>query len=113
MKLKLVITPEFAKAVKNLHKKYRLILKDLELFEQELASGEAKAVELGKNCYKARLQNSSIPTGKSGGFRVIYFYKKETTIYLLSMYSKTDIENIYEARLLEILKNNGLMKAKE
>lgn len=110
MKLKLVITPEFAKAVKTLHKKYRHILKDLGVLEQELANGEAKAVEFGKNCYKTRMQNSSIPTGKSGGFRVIYFYKKETTIYLLYIYSKTDIENMNEARLLDILKNNGLMR---
>ena len=109
MKLKLVITPEFGKAVNNLLKRYRLILKDLKLFEQDLSSGKVKAVELGKNCYKARLQNSSIPTGKSGGFRLIYFYKKKTTIYLLYMYSKTDLENIDETKLLEILKNNSLM----
>jgi hypothetical protein len=108
MKLKLIITPEFGKAVKNLLKRYRLILKDLAVFEQELLSGKVKAVELGKNCYKARLQNSSIPTGKSGGFRIIYFYKKETTAYLLSIYSKTDLENIEEPKLIDILKNNSL-----
>ena len=108
MNLKLVITPEFAKAVKNLIKRFRFILKDLETLERELSSGEVKAVELGRNCYKARLQNSSIPTGKSGGFRIIYFYKKETTIYLLYIYSKTDLDNIDETRLIEILKNNGL-----
>lgn len=108
MTLKLVITPEFAKAVKNLIKRFRFILKDLETLERELSSGEVKAVELGRNCYKARLQNSSIPTGKSGGFRIIYFYKKETTIYLLYIYSKTDLENIDETRLIEILKNHGL-----
>jgi hypothetical protein len=108
MNLKLVITPEFAKAVKNLFKRFRFILKDLATLERELSSGEVKAVELGKNCFKARLPNSSIPTGKSGGFRIIYFYKKETTIYLLYIYSKTDLDNIDEARLIEILKNNGL-----
>lgn len=109
MKLKLVITPEFARAVKNLQKRFRLLVKDLQVLEQELSTGETKAVEFAKNCYKARLQNSSIPTGKSGGFRVIYFYKKETTIYLLYIYSKTDLENINEARLFEILKENGLI----
>jgi len=108
MNLKLVITPEFAKAVKNLIKRFRFILKDLETLERELSGGEIKAVELGRNCFKARLQKSSIPTGKSGGFRILYFYKKETTIYLLYIYSKTDLDNIDEARLIEILKNNGL-----
>lgn len=109
MKLKLVITPEFGRAVKNLLKRYRLILKDLEVFEQELLNGKVKVVELGKNCYKARLQNSSIPAGKSGGFRVIYFYKQDTSVYLLYIYSKTELENIEEAKLIEILENNSLM----
>jgi len=108
MNLTQIITPEFARAVKSLLKKYRLILNDLKTLEQELSTGEAKTVELGRNCYKTRLQNSSIPVGKSGGFRIIYFYKKDDTIYLLDIYSKTEIENIRDARLLEILKSNGL-----
>ncbi len=109
MNLTLIITPEFARAVKNLSKKYKFIWKDLEALERELSSGEVQAVELGKNCYKTRLQNSSIPAGKSGGFRIIYFYKKDNKIYLLDIYSKTDMENISEARLIEILRSNGLV----
>ena len=108
MNLTLIITPEFARAVKSLLKKYRLILNDLKTLEQELSTGEAKIVELGRNCYKTRLQNSSIPVGKSGGFRIIYFYKKNDKIYLLDIYSKTETENIKDARLLEILKSNNL-----
>jgi len=108
MNLTLIITPEFARAVKSLLKKYRLILNDLKTLEQELSTGEAKVVELGKNCYKTRLQNSSIPVGKRGGFRIIYFYKKNDKIYLLDIYSKTEMENIRDARLIEILKNNHL-----
>jgi hypothetical protein len=108
MNLTLIITPEFARAVKSLLKKYRLILDDLKTLEQELSTGETKAVELGRNCFKTRLQNSSIPVGKSGGFRIIYFYKKDDKIYLLDIYSKTDMENIKDSRLLEILKNNHL-----
>ncbi len=108
MSLTLIITPEFARAVKNLVKRYRSILHDLKILEQELSTGEAKAVELGRNCYKTRIQNSSIPTGKSGGFRVIYFHKKDNVVYLLDIYSKTDMENIRDAKLIEILKNNEL-----
>lgn len=108
MNLTLIATPELARSVKNLLKKYRLIVNDLKALEQKLSTGEARAVELGRNCYKTRLQNSSIPAGKSGGFRIIYFYKKDDRIYLLDIYSKTDMENIRDARLLEILKNNGL-----
>ena len=108
MNLTLIITPEFARAVKNLLKKYRLLLHDLKTLEQELSTGEAKAVELGRNCYKTRLPNSSIPVGKRGGFRIIYFYKKDNKIYLLDIYAKTEMGNIKDAKLLEILKNNHL-----
>ena len=56
-----------------------------------------------------RVQNSSIPTGKSGGFRVIYYFLDENNkIYLIDIYSKTDIETISETKLIEILKDNGL-----
>lgn len=76
--------------------------------EALLSSGEDSSIDLGNDCYKMRLPNSSIPTGKSGGFRVIYYKKVEETIYLLTIYSKSDIENIEDEHLDKILKNNEL-----
>ena len=53
-----------------------------------------------------RLENSSSNSGKSGGFRVIYYYlDEEENIYLLKIYSKTEIENIKEEVLIKILKS--------
>ena len=53
-----------------------------------------------------RLENSSSNVGKSGGFRVIYYYlDEEENLYLLKIYSKTEIENIKEEVLLKILKS--------
>ena len=104
MNLKLIPTPEFTKSVKKLAKKYRLIARDLTYLEQELTAGRF-GIELGK----IRIPNASIPTGKRGGFRVIYFYRCENEkIYLLEIYAKTEIENIDDNRLIEILKNNDL-----
>ena len=108
MNLKLIPTPEFTKSVKKLAKKYRLIARDLTYLEQELTAGRF-GIELGHHCYKIRIPNASIPTGKSGGFRVIYFYRcGNEKIYLLEIYAKTEIENIDDNRLIEILKNNDL-----
>jgi len=60
---------------------------------------------LGNDCYKIRVANSSIPTGKSGGFRVITLVKIEKDkVILLTIYSKTQKENISEEELSEILK---------
>ena len=66
-------------------------------------------IELGNNCYKIRVSNSSIPTGKSGGFRVLYYYLDlDGYLYLMTMYSKRELENIGDEKIVEILKINGL-----
>ncbi|NPA59781.1 MAG: hypothetical protein GXO30_04875, partial [Epsilonproteobacteria bacterium] len=52
---------------------------------------------------------SSTPTGKSGGFRVVYYFIDENDkIFLMSIYSKTQKENLSENEMLELLKLNGL-----
>jgi mRNA-degrading endonuclease RelE of RelBE toxin-antitoxin system len=107
MSLKLIPTPEFAKNVKKLQKRFRLIYKDLENLQIELSNNPLSGINLGGNCYKLRLSNSSIPTGKSGGFRIIYFYLiSQDLIYLLAIFSKSDLENISEDKIVELLKNN-------
>lgn len=109
MNLQLIPTPEFVRSAKKLHKKYRLLSQDLILLEEELTTDPEAGVSLGNHCYKVRLPNSSVPVGKSGGFRVVYFYRDENgKIYLLEIYSKSDVPNISEERLSEILVKNGL-----
>ena len=57
-----------------------------------------------KDIFKIRIPNSSIPTGKSGGFRVITYYKKDDTLYLVTIYSKTEQDNILTDKLRQIVK---------
>ena len=106
---KIIPTPQFSKSVKSLFKKYKLIANDLKNLEKELTVNPKAGIELGNNCYKLRVQNSSVPTGKSGGFRVIYYLKVEDRIFLLEIYSKSDLENISDDKILNILKANGLI----
>jgi len=109
MNLKLIPTPEFSRSVKKLFKKYRQIPQDLKNLEYELINNPKSGIELGNNCFKLRIPNSSVPTGKRGGFRVFYYYKdKNNNIYLLTIYSKTDIENISDRKLADIIDKNGL-----
>lgn len=108
MKQNIIPTPNFQKSTKKLLKKYKLLLDDLESFGDKFDEYANSAVELGRGCYKVRLENSSIPTGKSGGFRIIYFYKYENDIYLLEIYSKTQLANISDDKILDILKSVGL-----
>lgn len=109
MNLKIISLESFSKDVKKLYKKYRKIADDLKVLEKELHNNPKCGIELGNNCYKIRLKNSSIPVGKSGGFRVIYYYLDDkANVYLMAMYSKSELENINDDRLVEILKNNNL-----
>jgi len=108
--MNLTIKPleSFKKSAKKLAKRYKNIAEDLCTLEEELTTNPDRGTYIGSNCYKIRVANSSIPTGKSGGFRVIYYKKIKHTIYLMDIYSKSDMENITDEKILEILRGNGL-----
>jgi len=100
----------FNRDVKRLFKKYKQLPSDLKILKQELFKNPRAGIELGNSCYKIRLANSSIPTGKSGGFRIIYYHiDTNENLYLMSMYSKSELENIDDKIILQILKENGLL----
>jgi len=94
MNLKIQTLSHFKKEVKQLFKKYKTLPQDLKSLQIELLKNPKSGINLGRNCYKIRVA----PTGKSGGFRVIYYFYQEgdDTIYLMSIYSKSEIENIDE-----------------
>jgi len=78
--------------------------------EEALYEDPKYCTELWNSCYKICLKNSSASIGKSGGFRVIYYYlNHEQNVYLMAMYSKSDLENINNHRLIEISKSNNLI----
>ena len=94
----------FLKEAKKLSKKFKLIKSDLKQAVEELQNKEDLGVYLGYNLYKKRLANSSIPAGKSGGFRIIIYQKIEEKIVLISIYSKTQKETLSDDELKAILK---------
>ena len=107
--LKIVPTPEFVRQVKKLAKSYKQIANDLELLKEQLLKNPKIGTELGNKCFKIRLANSSIPTGKSGGFSIITYYVDHNNIIrLLLIYSKTEKENISDREINEVLKKNNL-----
>ena len=107
--LKIVPTPEFSKQVKKLAKSYKKISEDLEFLKHELLANPKCGTDLGNNCYKIRIPNSSIPTGKSGGFRVItYCMIDESLIRLLLIYTKTEKETVSDREIQEVIQNNKL-----
>jgi len=106
MPCNILTVPEFDKNVKKLSKKYKKIKDDLLLLVVTLKNNPQEGTHLFGNCYKIRLANTSVPTGKSKGFRVITYYVDEhSNLYLLSIYSKSDKETIQDSEIISILSN--------
>ena len=94
----------FLKEAKKLAKKFKLIKSDLKQVVEEIEKKEDLGIYLGYNLYKKRIVNSSIPTGKSGGFRIIIYKYVENKIVLISIYSKTVKDSLSDSELKTILK---------
>lgn len=110
MNLNIKTLSYFDKDVKRLFKKYKQLPSDLKVLKKELLNNPKSGIELGHNCYKIRLANSSIPTGKSGGFRIIFYHIDiKDNLYLMSIYSKSELENIDDKVIVQILKENELL----
>jgi len=104
MSYKIKASKNFEKELKKLAKKYKKIKKDYANLLQLLKENPTIGTPLGNNLYKIRIPNSSVPTGKRGGFRIITLVKIEKNrIVLLTIYSKADKEDISDEELKEIL----------
>ena len=109
MPCEIIAVPEFSTQIKRLAKKYHLIKNDLLTLSKTLKNDPKAGIHLFGRCYKIRLSNSSIPTGKSGGFRVIYYYLDDANrIFLLDIYSKTERSTISDEVIRAILIKNGI-----
>jgi mRNA-degrading endonuclease RelE of RelBE toxin-antitoxin system len=95
----------FEKQAKKLIQKYPSLKNELLELIQSLKTNPKQGTPIGKNCYKLRVAISSKGRGKSGGARIItYIHYSETVVYLLSIYDKSDKENIPDKQLEELLK---------
>ena len=97
--MKILFSDNFLKEAKTLSKKYKLLKSDLKEAVAEIENLKDFGVSLGFNLFKKRIKNSSIPTGKSGGFRIIIFEQIEDKIVLISIFSKTEKENLSDNEL--------------
>ncbi|WP_429162459.1 hypothetical protein [Desulfitispora alkaliphila] len=110
------MTQQFEKDVRfyKTKKKYKKIDDDIETVVKELELGnllgdEIKELELpaDESTYKVRVANTSANIGKSGGFRLIYYViKNDLEIFLLTIYSKKDKEDISSSDLTKIIIEN-------
>ena len=97
--------PKFEKELKRLSKKYPSLKNEYIELVLDLKENPDQGISLGSNCYKIRLSILSKSRGKSGGARVITCVKIiETTVYLLTIFDKSEHENVPDKELKELLK---------
>lgn len=113
MSCKIIVTTDFLRAVKRLSKHYRSIQEDLKRLQESLQENPQQGIDLGKNLRKVRMAISSKGKGKSAGARVITYMlllaEIDSELMLLTIYDKSEKENITSSELMEIMKNNGLL----
>ena len=94
----------FRKAAKKLSKNYPSLKEDLEKLGEQLIKSPSLGIALGNNCFKIRLAITSKGKGKAGGARVItHFFIDNETVYLLSIYDKSDQVSISDKEIKELL----------
>jgi len=96
--------PKFERELKRLAKKYGSLKNEYIELVQSLREKPSQGTPLGNNCYKIRLAIASKGKGKSGGARAItYVQVSLTTVYLLTIFDKSEKENIPDSELQSLL----------
>jgi len=109
MSYKIYTANSFERELKSLAKKYHSIKNDVKTFSDSLIENPLQGEPLGKDCYKIRMAITSKGKGKSGGARIISCVKIiQSSVYLLSLYDKSDKENISDKELDNLLKSAGI-----
>lgn len=100
-------TLPFKRRLKKLAKRYRQISTDIQPILNQLQQGQLIGNQISgvsQVVFKARAKNSDIPTGKSGGYRIIYQVFSGEIILLLIIYAKSDQVNITVSEIEQIIK---------
>ncbi len=102
------LTPEFQQSLRDLAKRYHSIRSDIQCVIQKLQVGNfvgdrLKGIGEGYFVLKTRVKNRDIQKGKSGGYRLVYQVESPESVMLLTIYSKSDREDISIQEIRDIL----------
>lgn len=105
MSYNIIATPQFKKEIKRLAKKFYSLKNEYAELIEKLQQTPAYGTPIGNSCYKIRLSIASKNKGKSGGARVItYALIENNTVFLITIYDKSEQENISTKELAALLK---------
>lgn len=106
MNYEILTISDFDRNLKKLSKKYHSIQKDVFELGEKLKINPTQGDKIFENCYKVRMVISSKNKGKSAGARVItYVYVTKETVYLLSIYDKSEQENLSDNEIKTLIQS--------
>ena len=108
--MQVIVASNFSREAKRLFKKYQSLVEEIAVLIEELAENPTQGTSIGRDCYKIRMSIKSKGKGKSGGGRIITCVKiTAETVTLISIYDKSEQEDIPDNLLLALLKENNLL----
>jgi mRNA-degrading endonuclease RelE of RelBE toxin-antitoxin system len=100
------VTEHFKKEFKRISKKYSSLSNDMKTLVNLLKENPTMGTPLGNDAYKIRLAIKSKNKGKSGGARIItYLVDKNTIVYLLSIYDKSEKVSVSDSEIKSMIPN--------
>lgn len=107
MNYKIKTISVFERNLKKLAKKYPSIKEDFAVFLESLSLNPKQGIPLGNNSYKTRMKitSTSKGKGKSSGARLItHIVVSQETVYLLTIFDKSEQENISDNQIKALIK---------
>ncbi len=112
MKYNVIPTPRFKREAKKLLKRYSSLKSELFELEKTISENPYSGIDLGNNTFKIRIAIKSKGKGKSAGGRVItYVINEFSEVMLLTIFDKSDLENIDDKILRDMI--NEIKKRKK
>lgn len=113
MNCSIKLSTDFEKELKRLAKRYKSLKDDVIALGRELKDNPLQGVDLGRGLRKVRMGITSKGKGKRSGARVITLVAiistEDAEVVLLTLYDKSECENLSDKELTDILKRNGLL----
>ena len=113
MNCNITVTPDFARELKRLAKRYPSMKDDYRNFLNELRENPLMGTALGKHLRKVRFPIASKGKGRSGGARaithVILLETDGADITLVTIYDKSNQITITDKELRQLMKKNALV----
>ena len=105
MSYKVKTIPYFDRQAKRLARKFKSFRGELSELFDSLEVDPTQGTALGNDCYKIRVAIKSKEKGKSGGARAItHVIAVREHVYLLTVFDKSEKDNISDKELQELLK---------